>query len=47
MYATPVRKIPVEKEAKIRYLNEASRLNLPLPNAIRAIIGNEESSKDK
>ena len=47
MYATPVRKIPVEKEAKIRYLKEASRLNFPLPKAIRAIIGNEESSRDR
>tara|TARA_Y100001936_G_scaffold251626_1_gene308268 strand:+ start:1573 stop:1950 length:378 start_codon:yes stop_codon:yes gene_type:complete len=47
MYATPVRNIPVEKEAKMRYLNEASRLNFPLPKAIKAIIGNDESSRDK
>tara|TARA_B100000686_G_C16628785_1_gene883445 strand:+ start:796 stop:1188 length:393 start_codon:yes stop_codon:yes gene_type:complete len=47
IYTTPVRKIPVEKEAKIKYLNAASRLNFPLPKAIRAMIGKDDNSKDK
>ena len=46
-YTKPKRKIPVEKEAKIKYLKEASKLNFPLPKAINAIIGKEASSNDK
>ncbi len=46
-YTKPKRKIPVEKEAKIKYLKDASKLNFPFLNAINAIICKEASSNDE
>jgi hypothetical protein len=47
IYTIPVKNMPVENDAKIKYLNAASRLNLPLPKAIRAIIGKDDNSNAK